>query len=215
MQNSELHQAARPLARATPRRHRGLVLLGAGSLALMLAATGITAALAGRSSPTAQAHKPSIAVPSRTGVAAVTRQSPVNRSVNPITPVGPILADGTYPTYIRDVDVRSARITVDVIQVFENDAAVTAAIEDGRSPSEAQGLYIYVRNQNSRLRTLLVARHLRISFADGCDAPRDRKAALTELAKAAAKFTSLYYYQITVRNGAIHSVNQKLAEAAC
>jgi len=212
MQNSELHQAARQLARATPRRHRGLVLLGAGGLALMLAATGITAALAGRSSPSAQAHKPSVAVPARTGVAAVKEQSRVDQ---PVTPVTPALADGTYPTYIRDVDVRRAKIAVDVIQVFENDAAVAAAIEEGRSPGEAQGLYVYVRNQNSRLRTLPVARHLRISFADGCEPPRARKAALTELAKATTQFTSLYYYEITVRDGAIHSVNQKLAEAAC
>ena len=213
MQNSELHQAARRPVPVTHRR-RGVALLGAGTLVLVLAATGITAALAGRSSPAAQKHRPSVAAPAWAAVAMATHQPHVN-PVNPVNPVTPVLADGTYPTYIRNVDVRGARITVDVVQVFENDAAVAAAIEDGQSPSEAQSLYVYIRNQNSRLRTLPVARHLRISFADGCDAPPDRKAALTELAKATARFNSLYFYDITVRDGAIRSVKQKLAEAAC
>jgi hypothetical protein len=58
----------------------------------------------------------------------------------------PVLADGMYPTYVRKVDVRGAQMTADVIQVFENEAAAAAAIEDGTPPSEAQYLYIYIRN---------------------------------------------------------------------
>jgi hypothetical protein len=103
-----------------------------------------------------------------------------------------VLADGTHPTYIAEVDVDSSTITIDVIQVFENEAAVNAAIEDGMAPGEAQYLYIYVRNQNPRLRTLPVARDVRIEFADGCETPPDRDAALSELAKRTRPFDKLY-----------------------
>ncbi|HEY3209514.1 MAG TPA: hypothetical protein VGL18_06915, partial [Actinomycetota bacterium] len=76
--------------------------------------------------------------------------------------------------------------------MFENEAAVNAAIEDGMAPGRAQYLYIYVRNQNPRLRTLPVARDVRIEFADGCETPPDRDAALSELAKRTRPFDKLY-----------------------
>ena len=126
-----------------------------------------------------------------------------------------VLADGIYPTYIDGVDVGRATITIDVIQVFEDDAAIDAAIEDGMAPNDAQYLYVYVRNQNPRLRTLPVARDVDMLFLDGCEAPPERDAALTELAKSTTPFSSLYYYDVTVANGAIRHIEQHLTEAAC
>jgi hypothetical protein len=209
MQDPELHEAAiRPLAPGTPRRYRGLLFLGAGTLALVLAATGIAAALAGRSSSTAQ-DKSSVTAAGSRKVAAAAQQSPAGQ------PVQPVLADGLYPTYIREVEVRGAQMTLDLIQVFENDAAATAAIEDGKSADAVEGLYIYIRNQNSKLRTLPVAGDLSIQFADGCETPPGRKAALTELAKKTTPFNDLYFYEVTVKDGAIHSITEKLARAAC
>jgi hypothetical protein len=202
------HTAGRPLTPATPRRSRRLVLLGAGTLALVLTTSGIVAALAGRSSSVAKAHAPSLAVASPGPKAA---PSLIRKS----TPDRPVLADGDYPTYLRGVDVGSATITVDVLQVFEGDAAVKAAIEDGRPASEAQYLYVYIRNQNSRLRTLPVARDVRIEFIGECDAPPDRHAALTELARETTPFSETYYYEVTVTDGVIHRVTQHLAIPAC
>jgi hypothetical protein len=208
MRSPELHQAAgSPLASVRPKRSRGLVLLSAGTLALVLAATGIAAALAGRSSSTED--KSSIAVGGSSRIDTATQQSQVGQSVPSV------LADGRYPTYIQQVDVHGAKMTLDVLQVFENDAAAAAAIEDGKSADEVEGLYIYIRNQNSKLRTLPVARDLSIHFADGCETPPGRKAALTELAKQTATFNDLYFYEVTVKDGAIHRITQKLARAAC
>ena len=90
-----------------------------------------------------------------------------------------------------------------------------AAIEDGMAPNDAQYLYVYVRNQNPRLRTLPVARDVDMLFLDGCEAPPERDAALTELAKRTTPFSSLYYYDVTVANGTIRHIEQHLTEAAC
>jgi hypothetical protein len=202
MQIAKLHRTAgRPLAPGGLRRHHGMVLLAAGTLALVLGTTGIVAALAGRSSPATQAHQRS----SRQ-VAA----KPAGTSM-----VAPVLADGTHPTYIRGVDVQGATITVDVIQVFQDNAATKAAIEDGKTSSEAESLYVYVRNQSNRLRTLPVVRDVRIEFLGECEAPPNRHAALTELAKKTTPFDSMYYYDVTVVDGAIHQITQRQALPAC
>lgn len=206
--------ATRPLAPAKPTRHRLAVLLGAGALVLALASVGIFSALAGRPSLSTQA--PSAGSVGR--ASAATQQSRSGQvALNSTTsaPSSPMLADGTYPTYIAEVDVDSSTITMDVIQVFENEAAANAAIEDGVAPDQAQSLYIYVRNQNSGLRTLTVARDVRIEFVDGCETPPSRDAALSELAKRMTPLDKLYYYDVEVANGAIQQVTQHLAEPAC
>jgi hypothetical protein len=213
--------ATHPLASATPRRHRRTLLLGAGAMALVLATIGIIAALAGPSSPAAQAHVPSVTVASPNSIDAAssaTRQSPGGQaapSSTKATPAPPVLEDGIYPTYISEVDVDGARITVDVIQVFEDEAAVNAAIEDGMAPGEARYLYVYIRNENPRLRTLQVAPDLRIEFLGECQAPPNRNAALTELADKTTPFNGTYYYDVTVTDGAIQLITERLAVAAC
>jgi hypothetical protein len=106
-------------------------------------------------------------------------------------------------------------MTLDLIQVFENEAAAAAALQDGKSADEVQGLYVYIRNQNSKIRTLPVGRDLSIQFVDGCETPPGRKAALTELAKQTTPFNDLYFYEVTVKDGAIHRITQKLARPAC
>ncbi len=164
----------------------------------MMASIGTAAALGGRSSPSAQSHQPSATVIAP-GVVAAAPQSPSGQAAPKAitsTPV-PVLADGTYPTYIDKVDVKDATITVDVIQLFENEAAINAAVEDGMSANDAQYLYVYIRNQNPRLRTLPVARNIDIEFTDGCEAPPVRDKALTELAKRPPRPTRSTDYPCT------------------
>jgi hypothetical protein len=195
MQTRELHQAEAPLLTpAKTRRSRSLIVLGAGILSFVLAAIGVAAALAGESTSAAQKSSAAVAEPKQ--IAAAPEQSPEGQ------PLAPVVADGIYPTYIRKVDVPGAQVTLDVIQVFENDEAAAAAIEDGAPPGEAEYLYIYIRNQNPRLRTLPVASDVRITFADGCEAPRKRDAALSELRKKTMPFNDLYFYDVTVKDGA-------------
>jgi hypothetical protein len=200
---------------ATPRRYRLMVLIGAGTLALVLGTTGIVAAMARRSPSAPQAHRASVTVGRPSTIAATPASAPRSPSSQEASSPGSSLADGTYPTYIRGVDVHGAKLTVDVIQVFEGKAAIAAAIEDGESPNEAQYLYVYIRNQNGRLRTLPVALDVRIEFVGTCESPPDRDAALTELAKKTTPFDKTYYYEVTVTGGAIHRITQHLAIPAC
>jgi hypothetical protein len=214
MQTPNLDQTA-----TRSKRSRRTVMLGAGALALALSIIGTAAAVGGRSSPTAQAHEPAATVASPPTIASAS-QSPsdqvASKPAKKATLAAPVLADGTYPTYVTKVDVDGATITVDVVQVFQDEAAEKAAIEDGMQDFVAEGLYIYVRNENPRLRTLPVASDVHIQFIGICESPGTRDAALTELAKKTKDdFNNLYYYDITVMHGAIHQIVQRLAQAAC
>jgi hypothetical protein len=223
MQNSNLDQTL-PVASGSPRRRRRTVVLSVGALALVLATTGIVAvALAGGSVSSAQMKDRSVSLGRPAPIEPASRppsgHAPSNSNGNSSSSTslgtGPVLADGTYPTYIRGVDVDGAKITVDVVQVFEDEAAVKAALEDGKSPDQARYLYIYVRNQNPLLRTLTVAGDLHIQFMGTCEEPPSLRSALTELAKKTTPFSTTYYYDVTVRDGLIHTITQHLAIPAC
>jgi hypothetical protein len=107
-------------------------------------------------------------------------------------------------------------ITVDVIQTFEGEDAIAAAIEDGVSAEEAQQWYpVYVRNQNPLLRTLPVALDVRIEFMGECESPGNGHAALQELSERTTAFDPTYYYSITIQDGAVERVEQHIAVPAC
>jgi hypothetical protein len=129
----------------------------------------------------------------------------------------PVLADGRYDSYIRTVDSRRNQLVVDLVQVFQGQAARDAAIADGMARDKAQYLGVYVRNQNSRLRTLPLARDLRLDLRGGdCEAPLNHQ--LTKLATDARSMsgsTHTYYFPLTVRAGAVHQVQEFLAINAC
>lgn len=211
MQNPQLERAdRRRLAPGAPTWYRRTILLVAGVLVLVLAGVGTVAALGGRRSSSSPAR-------ARDQLGAMARPSTIveKRSSRPPSAQAPVLAAGTYPTYITGVDVHNATITVDVIQVFQDEAAVKAAMQDGKSRSEAMYLYVYIRNQNARLRTLPVARNVRIQFLGECEAPANRNAALTELANKTFPIDATYYYDVTVSGGVIHRIHQRLAIPAC
>ena len=137
-------------ASATHKRTRRILLVCAGTLALVLATMGAVVALSGQSRAPKAQERPAAARPSATSASpqgsddhGATKGAGSTNST-----AGPVLADGTYPTYIKKVDIESATITVDVIQVFLDEAAASAAVEDGVDPSEAPFIYVYVRNQN-------------------------------------------------------------------
>jgi hypothetical protein len=135
----------------------------------------------------------------------------------PVEPTPPVLADGRYPSYIRTVDRRRNQLTVDLVQVFDGQAARDAAIADGMARDKAQYLGVYVRNQNPRLRTLPLAGDLRLDLRGGdCEAPLNHQ--LTKLATDARAMSGpihTYYFTLTVRAGAVHQVQEFLAINAC
>jgi hypothetical protein len=125
----------------------------------------------------------------------------------------PALQNGEHPAYIAKVT--SGQIVVDVVQVFHDDDAVKAAIADGKPPADARYLTTWVRNENSRLRTLPLADDLDIRLRDACGDPGDdRQALLTKLA-ANAKLKGTYYYLLTVVDGKVERIQERLAVNAC
>jgi hypothetical protein len=145
-------------------------------------------------------------------------QPPKRTTTTPPRPVvQPVLADGRYDAYIRTVDSGRNRLVVDLVQVFQGKAAVTAAIADGKSRDQAQYLGVWVRNQNPRLRTLPLARDLRLDLRGGdCEAPRSHQ--LAKLATDARLMSGpihAYYFTLTVQGGAVHQVQEFLAINAC
>jgi hypothetical protein len=204
---------------ASLRARRGIVLFVAGALALGLAVIGGHAVLAGGSS---SPHTPPDAVGPVTQMpiapAAVQpaprvtadRQSP---SAEP-APDPAALADGVYPTFVRAVDVRGAEVTVDVLQVFVGAEQHEAAIEDGVPWQDVMYDPVYIRNENPLLRTLPVARDVRILFLGWCDQP-NRWAGLTELRKETALSGEGWYHELTVVGGEVVGIEQKVASAGC
>ncbi|HSR26868.1 MAG TPA: hypothetical protein VLR51_00280, partial [Actinomycetes bacterium] len=125
----------------------------------------------------------------------------------------PVLPDGDTTAYITKV--ASDRIVVDVVQVFHDDAAVKAAVADGRSPSDAKYLTTWVRNENPRLRTLPLAGDLEVKLRDACGEPgNNREAQLTRLAANAA-LRGTYYYTLSVSDGTVERIEERLAVNAC
>jgi len=163
--------------------------------------------------PTA-APAPPVTAPPETVVAAPTLKQPTR----PVLRVpGPVLANGRYDAYIRTADLSRNRLVVDLVQVFDGQAAVDAAIADGMAGDQAQVLGVYVRNQNPRLRTLPLAGDLRLDLRGGdCEAPRNNQLAkLATDARAMSGSVHTYYFTLTVRGGSVHQVQEFLAINAC
>jgi hypothetical protein len=129
------------------------------------------------------------------------------------TPKPPVLADGHYDAYIRTVDSSRDGLVVDLVQVFHDQAAVTAAIADGKPRDTAQYLSTYVRNQNPRLRTLPLAGDLRVDLREPCGDPPSRGVLLARLASHAHRVG--WYFVLTVSDGAVQQIEERFAGNAC
>jgi hypothetical protein len=142
--------------------------------------------------------------------------TPAPKQPTPV-PEPPVLADGRYAAYIRQVNTRGDYLVVDLVQVFHDQAAVNAAIADGTPRDSAQYLSVYVRNQNPRLRTLPLAGDLRLDLRGGdCEAPVSHQ--LTKLAtdaRAMSGSVHTYYFTLSVGAGSVHQVQEFLAINAC
>jgi hypothetical protein len=127
----------------------------------------------------------------------------------------PVLPDGDTTAYITKVDGPNDRIVVDVVQVFHDDQAVKAAIADGKKPSEAKYLTGWVRNENPRLRTVPLAGGLDVKLLGPCEeSGNDRDSVLTRLADH-AKRKGGFYFTLTVNDGKVQRIQERLAANAC
>jgi hypothetical protein len=216
--------AHQPMPTPPRRRHRTLILLMAGTLVLLATGIGVSVAIASRPTPTAS---PSATAEQPTAATPDTQPGPVQQqpTQDPQTPAPagggaatskpPVLTDGEHPAYIRKLDTRGGTVVVDVVQVFEDKAAVDAAIQDGKPRDQAQYLPVWVRNQNPRLRTLPLASGFQVDLQGACeDSTLSRQQLLNKLASN-AKLNGVYYYTLTVKDGAVQRIDEHLAINAC
>ncbi|GIV00572.1 MAG: hypothetical protein KatS3mg014_2187 [Actinomycetota bacterium] len=189
-----------------------------GAAAVALATTGVVLAW---TRPDAGGGRATVTepVPGGPTSVAVPAVTPTTAAPSPTGAPDPTaLADGTYPTFVRGVDVRGATLTVDVIRIFEGREAVRAAIEDGVPRKDARGYRyqpVYVRNENPLLRTLPVAPQVDIRFVGECASPGTRTAALRELRRAVAASDTTFYYSVSLERGSVTRVVQHVAVPAC
>jgi hypothetical protein len=202
------------------RRRRGIILIALGVLATGLSIGGIGAVLArGPSSPQAQPDAVSPETPTSVAPPAMTDPSPSVAPVQPTPSAEPApdptaLADGVYPTFVRAVDVQGATVTVDVLQVFVGAEQHQAAIEDGVPWADVRYDPVYIRNENPLLRTLPVTRDAQIRFMGTCEAP-SRQVGLTQLRTETTPFHATFYYEMSVVDGSVVAIEQKIAVSAC
>jgi hypothetical protein len=214
-----------------PRRRRQLALI---ATALLVLAVAFGASLAIATRPSAPQAPAVAADQNAAGDQGATDQGATTDQDRNATPEQPkpadpgtdkgtsggdtpaaVLPDGNTDAYITKVDAANDRITVDVVQVFHDNAAVKEAIADGRSPSEAKFLTTWVRNVNPRLRTLPLAGDLVVNLRDACgESSGSRDAVLTTLAANASQ-DGTYYYTLTVADGQVQRIQEKLAVNAC
>ncbi len=196
---------------------RKLVIFIAAVLALGLGVTGVYALASGGSSSVAGPDPAVTSVPtspSATPTSSTPSATPRSSTTASPTPDPTALADGTYPTFVRAVDLDAATVEVDVLQVFVGAEAHQAALEDGVSWNDVRFNPVYIRNENPLLRTLPVARHAHIKLLGMCEAP-SRSIGLKELRNETAPFTETFYYDVTVVGGDVVGITQKIAVAAC
>ena len=211
-------KAPRIVRSATWRGRRGIVLFVSGALAMGIGVAGVRALAS--DSPAAQKHIEAEGPETQTPVVspAVTDPSPSVAPTQPSPSAEPpldpnALADGVYPTFVRAVDVQGATVTVDVLQVFVGAEQHQAAIEDGVDWQNVMYDPVYIRNENPLLRTLPVAGDARITFLGGCEAS-NRQAGLNQLRREGVG-SETYYFELSVIDGSVVAIDQRIAVSAC
>lgn len=206
-----------PSGPSAGRRRRAQLVLVASALVVVAAAVGTSLAIATRPIQRPAAADITGSSVGQTAVAdeqATGAPAEADASAPPAT--GALaLDDGDHDAYITAVDAANHRIVVDVVQVFHDARAVKEAVADGKPRAEARYLTTWVRNENPRLRTLPLAGDLRVKLRDTCgEGGGDRDAQLTRLA-ANARLNGTYYYTLTVDDGTVERIQERLAVNAC
>ena len=202
-----------------PRRRRNQLVLAASALVVLAVAVGASLAVATRPIDRQAAAQASTGSPTaaddQNANAGQDQAAQPDQGTTADPPAAPVLEDGDHPAYITKVDSANDRVVVDVVQVFSDGEAVKAAIADGESPAEAKYLTGWVRNENPRLRTLPLAGDLKVDLLGTCEeSGSDREAVLTRLA-ASAKRKGNYYFVLTVSDGTVERIQERLAINAC
>jgi hypothetical protein len=207
--------------KGTPMSSRTIIKVIAGCalpIALAACASKGTAELPGSASPspstTVEAPKPAEAgaKPRKAERPAATKpapEAPSKPAPRPAPERDTNLANGYYPTLLKEVHPSQREIVVDVVELIHDDAARKAAKAAGE---EYYKFYeMWIQNRNPLLRTLPVAEGVEIEgFTGACEDTRPVASRLKGLeAELKAKpeiGRSPYVLWITVRGGVVRTM---------
>lgn len=122
-----------------------------------------------------------------------------------------ILADGRHPAFLKEVDLPSRTIVIDVVQFLTGAEAAKAASEDGEESPPPNDYYI--RNTNRRLRRLPVLPTARITVNvlandETGDATRDLPVDLVKLASYFPTDGSPLFW-VTVKGDQVNTLQEQ------
>jgi hypothetical protein len=205
---------------AALRGRRGIALFVTGALAMGIGVAGVRALA--NDSPATQKNVEAESPATQTPVTppAVTDPSPSMSPTQPSPSAEPApdpnaLANGVYAAFVRTVDVQGGTVTVDVLQVFVGAEQHQAAIEDGVPWADVRYDPVYIRNENPLLRTLPVTRDAQIRFMGVCEAASSRQVGLAQLRRETTPFNETFFYEMSIIDGSVVAIEQKIAVSAC
>jgi hypothetical protein len=122
-----------------------------------------------------------------------------------------VLADGRHPAFLKDVDLASRTIVIDVVQFFTGTEAAKAASQDGQESPPPDDYYI--RNTSKRLRSLpvLPTARITVNVLAGDETGDATKDLPIDLAKLASYFPSDIspLFWVTVRGDQIAALQEQ------
>jgi hypothetical protein len=176
---------------------RTLRLAVIGTATLMLAACG--PAGSGPSAP-----PPTTAAPAAS--ASITASAGPSPTRAP-SPAAPILADGRSPMILSSIDVAHRTMTFDLIELYLGTQAAVEWRKDHPGQTELPPLNgHYMRNNNTKLRTLAVAAEAVITVLD---INGDPTGVIVDLAGLASRPTPNKIFWITVKDDTITKVDEQ------
>jgi hypothetical protein len=107
-----------------------------------------------------------------------------------------VLADGRHPVLLKAVDASRRRVTFDLVQFYQGDAATREAAKDHQESPPPNDTY--VRNVNPRLRTLLVRSDAAVTVNGLVDTQQAVPVTLAKLATLTRTYSPVFW--LTVRN---------------
>jgi hypothetical protein len=116
-----------------------------------------------------------------------------------------LLADGRQPVFLKTVDSSRRTITFDLVQWYQGDDAAREAAKDHQESPPPNDYYI--RNVNSRLRTLPVRAAATITVNQIAGGNQNVPVSLARLASLTRSSSPMFW--ITVRHGQVVAVSEQ------
>jgi hypothetical protein len=175
--------------------------------AVIAAAIAVTGCSAHSTAPPAAAP-PAAALPASPASPGATTPTPRVTTPTPGGGTGSepaVLANGRHPVLLKTVDAGQRKVTFDLIQFFQGDAATTEAAKDHQESPPPNDHYL--RNVNPRLRTLRVRSDAVVTVNGLVGTQQPVPVTLAKLATLTRTYSPVFW--VTVRNDQVVRIGEQ------